>query len=208
MKILIIPMLVLMSSTAVAEPLMTELWRDKSSSHSFSDERYQKQYSPAQRQYLMDQRNAEIAHRHNAEMAKLNAHANEMQQYYASEYASREFIDDTRRYNAPPMMPMVASPVVPQMGQYYPQSNSYYGNGGNQLRYTPAQTQGFIDQYNVDRARQAQVAQEQADANYERWRQQQNSRRDTERFVGFSNNTSSVCEIKSAMSNEDRKRCQ
>lgn len=208
MKALIILVLVFMSSAAIAEPSMMELWRDKSSSHSFSDKRYQQQYSPAQRQRFIDQRNAEIAHRHNAEMAKLNGHANEMQQYYASEYASREFIDDTRRYNAPPITPMVVLPVAPQLGQYYPESNYYYGNGGTQLRYTPSQTQGFIDQHNIDRARQAQAAQEQADANYERWRQEQNSRKDTERFVSFSNNANSVCEIKSAMTDEDRKRCQ
>jgi hypothetical protein len=183
---------------------MMELWRDKSSSHSFSDERYQQQYSPAQRQGFIDQRNAEIAHRHNAEMVKQTAHANEMQQYYASEYASKQFIDDTRRYNAPPMPLMV---VQPQMGQYYPNSN-YYGNGGTQLPFTPAQTQGFINQYNIDRTRQTQAAQEQADANYERWRQEQNSRKDTERFSSFSNNTSSGCEIKSVMTEEGRKRCQ
>jgi hypothetical protein len=176
MKLLIILMLAFMSSIAIAEPSMMELWRDRSGSHSFSDERYQRQYSPAQRQGFIDQRNAEIAHRYNAEMAKQTAHANEMQQYYASEYASRHFIDDTRRYNAPPMTPTV---VQPQLGQYYPNSH-YYGNGGTQLRFTPAQTQGFIDQFNIDRARQAQAAQQQADANYEQWRQEQNSRRDTE----------------------------
>lgn len=204
MKILIIPMLVLMSSVAIADPSMMELWRDKSGSHSFSDERYQQQYSVVQRQGFIDQRNAEIAHRNNAEMAKQTVHANEMQQYYASERASREFLTETRRFNAPPMPPMV---VQQQLGQYYPNSN-YYRNGRNQLRYTPAQTQGFIDQFNIDRARQAQAAQEQYDANYERWRQEQNSRRDTEGFASYSNNTSSACNIKPVMTDEDRRRCQ
>ena len=209
MKILIIPTLVLMSSAAIADPSVMELWRDRSGSHSFSDERYQQQYSSAQRQGFIDQRNAEIAHRNNAEMAKQTAHANEMQQYYASERASREFITDTRRFNAPPMPPMA---VQPQLGQYYPNSNysgsNYYGNGGTQLRFTPAQTQGFIDQFNIDRARQAQAAREQYEANYESWRQDQNSRRDTEGFASYSNNTSSGCEIKPVMTDEDRKRCQ
>jgi hypothetical protein len=191
MKISIILTLVCMSSAAIAEPSMMELWRDNSGHHSFSDKRYQQQYSPEQRQRFMDQRNAEIAHRHNAEMAKESAHFNEMQQRYASERASREFIAETRDYNMPPITP------IPQMGQYYPGNNyygnpygsyyggNYYGNGVASPLYTPAQTQGFIDQYNIDRARQAQVAQEQADADYQRWRQQQNSRRDTERFIGF-----------------------
>ncbi len=187
MKIVIIPTLVLMSAAAIADPSVMELWRDKSGRHSFSDERYQQQYSPAQRQGFIDQRNAEIAHRSNAEMAKQTAHANEMQQYYASERASREFITETRRFNAPPMPPMA---VQPQLGQYYPGSNysgnNYYGNGGNQLRFTPAQTQGFIDQFNIDRARQAQAAREQYEANYESWRQDQNSRRDTEGFASYS----------------------
>jgi len=181
MKIVIIPMLVLMSSSAIADPSVIELWRDRSGSHSFSDERYQQQYSPAQRQDFIDQRNAEIAHRNNAEMAKQTAHANEMQQYYASERASREFITDTRRFNAPPIPPMV---VQSQLGQYYPASN-YYGNGRNQLRYSPAQTQGLINQFNIDRARQAQAAQEQYEINYERWRQDQNSRRDSEGFASY-----------------------
>jgi hypothetical protein len=177
MKLLIILMLAFMSSAAIAEPSMTELWRDRSRNHSFSDDRYQQQYSPAQRQGFIDQRNAEIAHRHNAELAKQTAHANEMQQYYASEYASRHF----RRFNAPPMTPTVVQPQL----QYYP-NNHYYGNSRTQLRYTPAQTQGFIDQFNMDRARQAQAVQQQADANYERWRQEQNSRRDTEGFASYS----------------------
>ncbi len=185
MKILIIPMLVLMSSVAIAEPSMIELYRDRASSHFFSDERYQRQYSPAQRQGFIDQRNAAIAHRYNAEMAKQTAHANEMQQYYASERASREFIEEAKRYNAPPMpsIPLIPSMVAQQQGQYYPEGD-YYGHGGTQLRFTPRQTQGFIDQNNIDRARQNQAIQEQYEANYERWRQAQNGRRDYERFIG------------------------
>jgi hypothetical protein len=182
MKLLIILMLAFMSSAAIAEPSMTELWRDRSRNHSFSDDRYQQQYSPAQRQNFIDQRNAEIAHRQNAELAKQTAHANEMQQYYASERASRQFITETRHFNAPPTPPVLAQP---QLGQYYPESN-YHGNGRNQLRYTPSQTQGFIDQFNIDRVRQAQAAQEQYEADYERWRQDQNSRRDTEGFASYS----------------------
>ena len=114
-------------------------------------------------------------------MAKQNNHANEMQQYYASERASKQFIEDARGYNNPSMVVQSQS-----QGQYYPpyQENNYYGNGGVQMRFTPAQTQGFINQNNVDRARQAYATQEQAEANYEKWRQYQNGRRDYERFIG------------------------
>jgi hypothetical protein len=119
-------------------------------------------------------------------MAKQGDHASEMQQYYASERASKQFIDDTRYYNNPSIGQAQSQP----QSQYYPQysagypANNYYGNGGVQMRLTPTQTQGFIDQYNVDRGRQAQASREQADANYERWRQDQNARRSYERFIG------------------------
>lgn len=83
---------------------------------------------------------------------------------------------------------LVQSQSQPQ-DQYYPQysgyqANNYYGNGGVKMSLTPRQTQGFIDQYNIDRGRQTQAAQEQADANYEKWRQDQNARRSDERFIG------------------------
>jgi hypothetical protein len=192
-----------MSSSAIADSSMMEQWRGIAGSHSFSDERYQQMYSPAQRQAFIDQRNAEIAHRQNAELAKQIAHANEMQQYYASERASRQFITETRRFNAPPTPPILAQP---QLGQYYPESN-YYGNSGTQLRYSPAQTQGLINQFNIDRARQAQAAQEQYEINYERWRQDQNSRRDSEGFASYDNNTSSGCDIKPVMTDDELRRC-
>ncbi|MDP3008464.1 MAG: hypothetical protein Q8N30_05270 [Methylococcales bacterium] len=190
MKILIMLLLATGSSVVMAggyyDLSATEKWQDSPTSRSFSDSRYRAQYSPTQRQNAVDQRNADIAKRNSAEMAKQNSHANEMQQYYASERASKQFIDDTRHYNNPSMGGQSQS--QPQ-AQYYPQysgypANNYYGNGGVQMRLTPAQTQGFIDQYNIDRGRQAQAAQEQADANYERWRQDQNARRGYERFIG------------------------
>jgi hypothetical protein len=190
MKILIMLLLAFMSSVIMANddyaPISAEQWRDSPASNSFSDEKYRATRTLTQRQEAIDQRNAEMAHRHHAEMAKQSDHASEMQQYYASERASKQFIDDARHYNNPSMV--VQAQSQPQ-AQYYPQNsgypaNNYYGNGGVQMRLTPTQTQGFIDQYNIDSARQAQVAREQADANYEKWRQDQNSRRSYERFIG------------------------
>jgi hypothetical protein len=188
MKILIMLVLAFTSSVIMANdyyaPISAEQWRDSPAGNSFSDERYRATRTLTQRQEAIDRRNAEIAHRHHAEMAKQNDHASEMQQYYASERASKQFIDDTRYYNNPSIG------QAQSQAQYYPQysagypANNYYGNGGVQMRLTPTQTQGFIDQYNVDRGRQAQVAREQADANYERWRQDQNARRSYERFIG------------------------
>ncbi len=52
------------------------------------------------------------------------------------------------------------------------------------INYTPAQTQYFIDQQRVNDARQNQVAQEQAEANRNRMREYYKNRRDTERFIG------------------------
>jgi|GEM_PF-2871267 len=188
MKIVIMGLLAFMSSGVMANgdyaPISAEQWRDSPAGNSFSDERYRATHTPAQRQAAIDQRNAEIAHRHHAEMAKRSDHISEMQQYYASERESRQFIDETRRYHSLPIGEQAQS-----QPQYYPQysgypANNYYDNGGVQMRLTPTQTQGFIDQYNVDRGRQAQVAREQADANYERWRQDQNARRSYERFIG------------------------
>jgi hypothetical protein len=190
MKILIMLLLAFMSSGIMANddyaPISADQWRDSPAGNSFSDEKYRATRTLTQRQEAIDQRNAEMAHRHHAEMAKQSGHASEMQQYYASERASKQFIDDARYYNNPSMGGQSQS--QPQ-AQYNPQysgypANNYYGNGGVQMRLTPAQTQGFIDQYNIDRGRQAQAAQEQADANYERWRQDQNARRSYERFIG------------------------
>lgn len=190
MKVLIMLLLAFISSGVMANgdyaPISADQWRDSPAGNSFSDERYRATRTLAQRQEAIDRRNAEITHRHHAEMAKQSGHANEIQQYYASERASKQFIDDTRYNNNPSMVGQSQS--QPQ-AQYYPQNsgypaNNYYGNGGVQMRLTPAQTQGFIDQYNVDRGRQAQAAQEQADANYEKWRQDQNARRSYERFIG------------------------
>lgn len=180
MKMLMMMLLVSMSSVVMANedysPMSAEQWRDSAGGNSFSDSRYRAQYSPTQRQSFIDQRNADIAKRSNTEMAKRSSHANEMQQYYTSERASKQFIDESIGYNNQPIG------IQPQsQGQYYPYSgnNNYYGNGSVQMRFTPAQTQGFINQNNNDRARQ-----EQADANYEKWRQYQNGRREYERFIG------------------------
>jgi hypothetical protein len=184
MKTLIILLLAFISPVTIADPSATEQWRDSSSSNSFSDERYQRQYTPEQRQAFIDQRNTEIAKRNHAELEKQQAHYQEMQQYYATHSASQEFLDEVSSQNPP---------TLQQPPQYYPNYNYYGGNGRVQLGYT---------------AFNARAAEEQYEADYERWRQDQNSRRETERFVSPINDTSSSCQIKTVMSDEDRSRCQ
>ncbi|MDD1606020.1 MAG: hypothetical protein LUP96_04900 [Methylococcaceae bacterium] len=98
MKILIMLLLVSMSSVVMAngyyELSAAEQWQDYPKSNSYSDTRYRIQYTPAQIQGFVDQRNAEIAKRNQAELEKKIAHYNEMQQYYAAQRASLQFIGE------------------------------------------------------------------------------------------------------------------